>query len=142
MASYATIDDMRARFPEQRLIELTDLAETGDVNEILVQRQLNDADALIDGYVGRYYNRLDAALPVPPALTAIACAITYYNLWGDMMPPDKAKADFEAAIVRLRDIAAGKFKLDQGEEKLPERDGQILVQSSDRLFTRDSMRNG
>lgn len=141
MASYATVADMRARFPEQRLIELTDEAATGAIVEAAIVRKLEDADALIDGYVGRYYNRLDAASPVPPALTAIACTIAYYNLWGDMMPPEKAKTDYESAIARLRDIASGKFKLDQGEEKLPERDGQILVQSSERLFSRDSLRN-
>ena len=142
MASYANLTDLQSRYPERRLIELTDNNETptGAIDQAIIAREAEDADALIDGYVGRYYKRIDATAPIPALLVPIACAIIYYRLWKNSSPTDQVKADYDDAIGRLKDIATGKITLDQGEEKLPERDGQILVESSERLFTRDALR--
>lgn len=140
MPSYATIDDMLAAFPEQDLIELTDDEEAGTVNEARMLDALVKADAIVDGYVATFYKRADAVLPIPVALVDCACAIAMFKLFRHGSPTEKVEKAHDAAIARLKDIARGTFKLDQGEETIPERDGQILVESSDRLFSRDSMK--
>ena len=142
MASYANLTDLQSRYPARRLIELTDNSDnpTGAIDTAIIGREAEDTDALIDGYVGRYYKRIDATAPIPALLVPIACAIIYYRLWKNSSPTDQVKADYDDAIARLKDIATGKITLDQGEEKLPERDGQILVESSERLFTRNALR--
>ena len=106
-------------------------------NMIAALYGMSEEFARIDG---RYYKRIDATAPIPALLVPIACAIIYYRLWKNSSPTDQVKADYDDAIARLKDIATGKITLDQGEEKLPERDGQILVESSERLFTRNALR--
>lgn len=142
MASYANLTDLQSRYPERRLIELTDNSDnpTGAIDTAIIAREAQYADALIDGYVGRYYKRIDATAPIPALLVELACIIIYYRLWKNSSPTDQVKADHADAIAQLKDIATGKITLDQGEEKLPERDGQILVSSSERLFGRDALR--
>lgn len=139
MPSYATIADMQKRITANDLIDLTDDERTGARNDTRITDALVQADNEIDGYVGAFYRRLDATSPVPPLLTDIACDIAHYRLFRFSTPTERVAELYKQAVAKLRDIARGILKLDQGEEQLPERDGQILVASSDRLFTRDSM---
>lgn len=136
---YATLADLRARMSEDDIIQLTDDARTGAIDQDRVATALAQADAEIDGYVGAYYRRVDAAAPVPPLLLNIACDIAHYRLFRSTPPTDLAKDLYKEAVAKLRDIARGIIKLDQGEEQLAPRDGQLLVSSSERLFSRDSM---
>lgn len=140
MPSYATIADMRARIVEADLIELTDDDHTGAVDEARILTAIGQADAEIDGYVGRYYRRIDGVTPVPAALVDIACDIAHYRLFRFSTVTDLVAQRYKDAVTKLDRITNGKFTLDQGEEKLPARDGQILVDSAERTFTRDSMR--
>ncbi len=139
MPIYATVQDMRDRIVEADLIELSDDERTGAVVEARIVTALDQADAEIDGYVGRQYKRADAAAPVPPLLTDIACDIAHYRLYRFSNPTERVDTLYKQALAKLRDIAKGLISLDQGEERLAERDGQVLVESADRLFTRDSM---
>lgn len=140
MSIYATIADLRAVIAERDLIQLTDDAATGTVDATWVAKALDQADNEINGYVAAYYRRADAAAPVPGLLTDLACDIAHYRLFRHGSPTERVQKLYDAAISRLRDIAKGTIKLDLGEETLPERGGQILVESADRTFTRDTMR--
>jgi len=137
--SYATIANMSDRIAASDLIELTDDERLGTVNEPRVLTAIASADAEIDGYVGRYYRRLDAVTPIPPLLVELACDIAHYRLFRFSNPTERVDTLYKNAIAKLRDIAKGVITLDQGEEQLPERDGQILVSSSERLFSRGNM---
>lgn len=142
MPIFATIDDMQdGRFPIRDLIELTDDAGAGTIDLVSLNRALDLADNEINGYVAAKYRRVDAGTPVPPLLIDIACDIARYRLFRHGSPTEQVKAHYERAVAQLKDIARGTIKLDLGEETLTERDGQILVESSERLFTRDSMRD-
>lgn len=139
MPSYATIADMQERIAAGDLIELTDDERTGARNDARIISALTQAENEIDGYVGAYYRRIDASSPVPPLLTDLACDIAHYRLFRFSTPTERVAELYKQAVARLRDIARGVLKLDRGEEQLGERDGQVLVESSQRLFTRDSM---
>ena len=77
---------------------------------------------------------------MPALLTDIAVDIARYRMVRHGSPTEHVANLYKTAIAKLRDIAAGKLKLDLGVEQLPERDGLVLVQSSDRLFNRDSLK--
>lgn len=139
MSIYATLADIRAAIPERALIQLTDDDATGAIDAALVEKALDMADNEINGYVAAYYRRADAAAPVPKLLTDLACDIAHYRLFRHGSPTERVQKLYDAAVAKLRDIARGIIKLDLGEETLPEREGQILVESADRLFTRDKM---
>jgi phage gp36-like protein len=134
--SYATIADMQARFPEAELIQLTDDERSGALNQGRVTRALEQADNEVDGYVSRYYKRLDAALPVPGLLTDLACDIGRYYLFRNGSPTEQVQKRYDQAIAKLRDIAKGIIKLDQGEETLPEREGLILIDGGEPVASR------
>ena len=75
--TYATVEDMIARFSEDTMIQLTDLDREGKVNHEKAELALNDASAEINGYLGRYH------LPfkeIPPILTRLCCDIARYCL--------------------------------------------------------------
>ncbi len=136
---YATIADMTARFDAAELVQLTDDAGTGEIDDARVQLAIDQAGTAIDAHVSAYYKRIDAALPVPAILTDIACDIARYRLFRQGVPPEHIKTLFDSAMRQLRDIAAGKLKLDLGEETFEARPGMILVESQERHFTRKSM---
>ncbi len=140
MPIFATIADMQARIAARDLVELTDDAATGTMDVARVEQALAQADNEINSYVAAYYKRIDASTPVPPLLTDLACDIAYYRLFRIGSPTERAEKLYAAAIAKLRDISRGVAKIDQGEKTFEERPAQILVDSSDRLFTRDSMR--
>lgn len=110
MSAYTTLAALTARFGTDMLIRVTDRAvlPTGEIDAAAVAKACDDATALIDGYLaGRY------ALPlaeVPPLIAALAEDVAIYRLHA-YEPDSKIKADYEAAIRSLRDIAAGTIRL-------------------------------
>ena len=103
---YATLAQMITRYGNALLVSLTDRAEvaTGLVDETIVARALDEAGAMIDGYlVGRY------ALPLvetPAFLSDLAQAVAIWKL--HIYEPDpKIAKDYEHALRSLRDVASG-----------------------------------
>ena len=141
MPIFATIADMQARIAQHDLVQLTDDDATGEMDAARVEQALVQADNEINGYVAAYYKRVDASLPVPPLLTDLACDLAHYHLFRHGSPTERVQKRYEAAVAKLRDIARGIVKIDQGEKTFEERPAQILVDSSERLFTRNSMRD-
>jgi phage gp36-like protein len=136
---YATIADLRARVAEDELIQLTDDARTGSIDVAAVTRALDQAANIIDGYVAATYKRIDATVPVPPLLIDIACDIARYRLYRHGSPTEHADNNYKTALSQLKQIQAGTIKLDLGEEVLVSRDDMIIVQSSERMMTRDQL---
>ena len=140
MPSLATIADMRARVPEDRLIELTDDARTGAVDEGAVGRAIAQAENEVFSYTGAYYKRADLVDPVPELLTDLACRIAYYRLFRHGNPTEQVTKDYDRAMSALRDIAKGVIKIDRGEETVPARDGMILVEGPERVASTEDLR--
>lgn len=139
--AYATLQQLVDRVGEMMLVALTDRAEVpvGAVDTAVLGRALADTDAVIDGYLaGRY------ALPmttVPPLLADIAQAITIWKLHVTE-PEAKVKADYEAALRTLREIASGVIRLTEAagvEPSAPAGSGVRIV-DRDRPFTEANMK--
>ncbi|QNG47422.1 gp436 family protein [Sphingobium yanoikuyae] len=109
--TYATLAMLVKRFGQRTLVELTDRSETptGQIDTDLVDQELANTDAVINGRVGvRYRIPLN---PVPEEVTDLALAIAIYKL-NVFTPNDKFVKDYELALRTLEKIADGKVKLD------------------------------
>ncbi len=134
MAEFATIADMQARYAAADLEQLTD--GDGGINEARLETKLVSASNTVRGYVAAHYDSRFAVLP--PLLVDLACTIALYQLYQHGRP-DQVKEDYDNAMRSLRDIAAGKLKLDEGAEPAEPRGGAILTGGEGRKFSRSSM---
>jgi len=108
---YASLQMLVKRFGERTLVQLTDRAEvaTGEMDVTVVDQELANTDAVINGYLGnRYRLPLD---PVPDQVTDLALSIAIYKLHV-FAPDQKIKDDYQDALRMLRDISSGAVKLD------------------------------
>lgn len=137
MPVYASLADLLARFREEELIQLTDDAGNGSIDEAKVAQALTSADATIDAHLAAAY-QLPLAR-VPGILTDLGCAIARFNLYRDA-PPELVGKNHDRAIATLRDIAKGIVKIDAGAPEQEPRDGAVLMGDGEPLFTRDKMK--
>jgi phage gp36-like protein len=110
---YCTLDDIKSkRIPEGTLVQLTDDADTGTVDETVVAGIIGDADELIDGYLrGRYVLPLE---PMAGIVKTLSVDVSVYNLYGRRPEFDTPKAvgeKYTAAVKILEGIQAGKITL-------------------------------
>ncbi|KTE24458.1 MULTISPECIES: DUF1320 domain-containing protein [unclassified Sphingopyxis] len=134
---YATLADMQATFEERDLVQLSDWAGAGEIDADRIERALKKAGNEIDGYVSAKYGDR-SALPVPPLLTEIACDIAFYELHRST-PPEGVTKKRDNAVARLRDIASGKMKIDEGViDAQPARAGAIHFAGRKR-FSREEL---
>lgn len=109
---YATPTDLEQRFGAAELIQQTDLTGAGAANADTLARALDDASALIDGYLA---SRYPLPIATPPALlVTLCCDLARYALYIDAAPEVVEKRR-DAAVSTLRDIAAGRVQLDVGQ---------------------------
>ena len=111
--AYATIADMLARYGEGEMIRLSaaDGGLDGGVDTVRTQRSLDEATALIDGYLRARY---DLPLsPVPLDVRAACCTLARYDLaQGDQKTPsEQMRLDRKAAIDWLTAISKGDVQL-------------------------------
>lgn len=133
--AYCTLADIESS--EEDLIELTDDTDTGEVDQSNVDKAINHAGEIIDGYLrGRYTLPLD---PVPGLLTTLAAVITLRRLYGRrprLKVPESLADDYKNAIKLLESIQKGLVTLGAGtpEEVLPT--GEVsLVKAPAKIFT-------
>ncbi|MEX2155110.1 MAG: phage protein Gp36 family protein [Gemmatimonadaceae bacterium] len=137
---YASAQDMKDRYPEKDLRELTDV-DGQVINDDRLDGALADASAEIDGYLmGRY------ALPlasVPQALVLYCCDIAMYRLQALRPANDieDAKNRYDSAIRFLKCVSKGEVQLGVSSSDAPavQTEGPIVV-TAERTFSRDSMR--
>jgi phage gp36-like protein len=140
--SYATLAQLIDRVGEPMLIDLTDNraeVQTGAVVMAVIDRALADTDALINGYLStRYYFKVSI---VSPMVADIAGAVVLWKLHVST-PEDKIKADYEAAIKSLRDIAQGVIRIPDATGLEPASSGAsgVMVTDRERPFTADNMK--
>ncbi len=138
--TYATQDDLVARYGDYMLIQLTDRAEpaTGEIVSAVVTHALDDADAVINGYLmGRYKLPLNET---PRLVSELAQKIAIHNLHRETVS-EKIRREYEDAISQLKQIGTGVIRLDVAGVE-PESSGASGVQFSDRPrdMTPDNMK--
>ncbi|MCW8857702.1 MAG: DUF1320 family protein [Kangiella sp.] len=131
--AYAVLEDMVKRFGEQELIDLTDRAATGSIDEVVVAQALDDASAIIDGYLGSRYK---LPLPSTPSIVVpMCCDIARYYLYDDQATEQVTKR-YEDTIRYFKGVASGSIKLsvDEGEGKS---NNLAQIESSGQEFSRE-----
>ena len=108
--SYAVKQDMVDRFRATELIQLTDVDSVANaIDDTVLDRALDDADAEIDGYLaGRYTLPLAT---VPRVLTNIACDIARYRLHDDRATEQVTTRYRDAIRLLLLPCAALTFRV-------------------------------
>jgi len=110
--TFATVQDLEARFGRQELLLLADRDNDGELDAGVVEAHLQDADAEIMSHIGLAVSSIDPANP-PLNLKRIACDIARYRLYG-ANPNEDARARYKDAIAFLRLVAENKATLDGG----------------------------
>lgn len=107
---YATRVDMVDRFGEREVIALTDRDLVGTVDEAVLARAIETAQAEVDGYLaGRYRVPLD---PPPKILCGLTCDIARYRLCGGAtQTTDEIRDRYRDAVRVLEHAAAGRVLL-------------------------------
>jgi phage gp36-like protein len=106
--AYCTLQDLRDRYGDEELIQLTDRANLGTIDEAVVNRAIADAEGEIDGYIGgRFVAPLD---PVTKSLTRVACDITRYYLYDDAATETVSKR-YDDAVKFIKAIGKGEISL-------------------------------
>lgn len=139
--SYCTQSQLTDRVGSAMLIALTDRADvpTGGVVTAVLDRAIADADAVIDGYLaGRYSLPLAST---PALITDLSQAISLWKLHVSE-PEAKVKADYDAAIRSLRDIAQGVIRLTDvaGIESATSGASGVQITDRERPFTEENMK--
>ena len=134
---YASQPLLLERFGERQLLELADRDCDGVADTAVVDRALVDADAEIDGYVGRRYPL--PLSPVPPRIVSLAVDISWFRLHPSAAPDD-VRQRYEDALTALRDIADGKAVLDAGGAQ-PDSvsGGGPEARAAERVFSRNTL---
>ena len=128
---------MLARYSETELVQLTDDAGAGVVDEDRVNRALAGAASIADGYIAsKYQLPID---PVPDFIVDAVCAIARFRLYRET-PPEGVKDAHNMAIKSLKDVASGSLKIDSGTEEQVIRPGAVLIEGADRIFSRDKLK--
>jgi phage gp36-like protein len=140
---YATQQDLVDRFGEEELIQLTDRTNipVSTIDPVVVGRAIDDASALIDGYLQKVL-----ALPlsvVPPVLSKSASDIARYYLHGKAADKDSpVTRAYNEAVGWLKDVSKGLVQLSaEGEAPKAAGGGTVKASAPGRVFTRDSLRN-
>lgn len=157
---YAAVSDMLDRFSEVELIQLTD-PDGVAVNAARVDRKLDDAQAVIDGQLGRVYRLplLGCAKPVtvpggapewvvPPQLVRIACDLAHFWLRDSVQEESDVYRRYKAAMAELQAIGDGRAQLacpwggSAGElvSTDAQQEREVLYGFSPRAITDDSLR--
>jgi len=132
--SYCKLQDLIDRFGEIELIELSDNDNVGQINEDTIDSAIEDADGLINGYVG---SRFPVPLsPVPSSINRIACELARYYLYDDGAP-DYVTKRFDDAEKVLKGISKGEISIgitEQGEK--PSSQNTVQMTSGGNVFNR------
>ncbi len=133
--AYSAQADILEQISEAQLIQLTDDANAGAVDDSVCSRAIADADAEIDSYCGsRYTVPFDTVLPI---IRKMSVDIAIYNLYARRKgAPEDRLARYNNAVRFLRDVARGLTSLGADAPAEPV-DGlpQATTVKTDRVFT-------
>ena len=134
---YSTKADTLKQISEAELIQLTDDAGTGVINDEIEAKAGIDADEEIDSYLRKRYNLpLD---PIPSRCNKLSVDIKIYNLYGRRQrTPEDVRIRYKDAIAFLRDVAEGKASLGEDTPGTPA-GTPVNITSEDRIFSRSKL---
>ncbi len=137
---YCTKQDMIDRFGQSELVDLTDRADLGVIDDTVLTRAIDDASAEIDSYLsGRYELPLDN---VPSVLVRFACNMARYHLY-DEGASEQVNKNYDGAVKFLRAVSKGDASIGPASDgSEPQTDNTASMESGGRIFGRDGNGNG
>jgi len=138
---YSTLDDIKAKLPEETLLQLTDDDGLGEIDQVKVDAAITEADSEIDGYCSTKYTVPFAV--VPAVIKKISVDLAIYHLYARRVEvmPEVRDANRNNGVALLKDISRGMVKLGEVAATAPVQPQQSpVITSSPRLFSRDKMR--
>ncbi|MCC5644786.1 DUF1320 domain-containing protein [Nostoc sp. CHAB 5824] len=143
---YATAADMTAAFSEQEILELSniDYPDNTTINEDVVNRAIEDAQAQLDSYLAVRYKV--PIVTVPTVLRNYTCDVARYILDKDK-PREEVSRRRDLVFYYLKDLAAGKASLPgivDGTDGSTTDAGSgdvVLFKSPGRTWTLDSLKD-
>jgi len=140
MSLYCTKQGMIDRFGQEELVQLTDRSNppADIIDDTVLNRALDDADSVINGYLSARYTLPLAT--VPTSLSRYAADIARFFLYDDSATERVEKA-YDKAISFLKDVSRGIASVgaDQAGEK-PVDSNQAQMVSGGRIFSRENTR--
>lgn len=119
-------------FGEKELIELTDRANTGQINDDVLTRAMTTAEAEADSYIGTIY---DLPLPsTPPSLVSFVADIARYQLF-DGEPTELVAVRYDHAVKWLTNVSKGIVSLGFKKTDVQPTGGAVVVAARDQIFT-------
>jgi len=128
--TYATQQNLIDRFGEDELLQIAPNMAGDAIDAAVVTTALEDADALIDSYIG---TRVTVPVsPVPDVLVRIAADLARASLHDDHAP-EEVGARRKSAIQWLRDAAAGKAAI-SSDDAGAETSARVVVKQAKSNF--------
>lgn len=117
---YCTLLNLKDRFGETELIQLTDQTNAGAIDPAVLNEAIADADAEINSYLTAYPLPLAT---IPANFERMACDITRYYLFGTSVP-ELVQQRYDNAISYLKLVAKGGINI------APDTSGTVVAPSS------------
>lgn len=142
MGVYITIADIvPGRLETADAVRLTrDAAET-TVDEDRVEAAIVEAEAVVDGYVGVYYDLVDVHSTPPQLLKSLAATVAVYRLHrrrnGSL--PGELETEYKEALKMLEGISRGRPSLGVQPHKAADSQRRIRTGGTTRRLRRSSM---
>lgn len=115
--AYHTLDELKAKLTDRSLIEATDDAVVGTIDEDITTSAAQSAADTIDGYLRSRYTLPLAS--VPGLLREISLSLAIYDLFRRRMPenmPESIRLERKNALALLEHIAEGKISLFEADK--------------------------
>jgi len=137
---YATEQDIIDLYGSDQHLITFDRNNDGSADPTAVTSALRRASNEIDIYVGRAYNL--PLVTVPPVLVELCVDIAlYYGAANPALVTEEKKDRYNNAIVKLKDIAAGRADLGLPVEDEPVSQDSVQVSAPERIFGPDTLDN-
>lgn len=128
---YLSVADYVARYGEQEAVRLTSEAQPPARDDVKIERAIEDAEEVVEGYVSRRY---PLPLPEVPRVLVTWVATLTREALHKTAPTQAVKDAADRTRQQLREVAQGLFKLlvDDGTEAETVGGEQLSMTSGDR----------
>ena len=120
---YVSVDDLIAEYGEQEIRQLSDRNHNNAIDEAVVVRAIETAQAQVDDYLRGRIKVPFSDGAVPATIKRTTLKLARYNLYRD--PTELARQDYKDAVMTLKDIQAGKMVLAGGEAGMSKQSGSL-----------------
>jgi phage gp36-like protein len=136
-ATYLTFGEFVARVGVDEAVRLTDEAGTGAIDGPRLLAALTDAQAIVDSWLGTRY-AVPLAAPVPAPIPTLTFDLALARLYRGE-PPAGVEAKHQDAIRLLKELSTGRAAIPVPPAPTAASPAPVLVEPTDRLFTRKRM---